>query len=313
MPPYNIQVAKGSIKCYLGEGPHWDPVKKEMLYVDIFGKGVLRYVPSTQECYKVTVDAGPVSVVCPVQGHPDKYLITVERDVQVMEWDGKSATPTSLKKLYTVDDHCKTNRINDGKCDSAGRLWAGTMGYEPAPGKLDAKKGTLYTFDLDGKVKKHFDQIDIANGLAWTEDNKTMYYIDSFSYRVDAFDYDGVAGVITNRRCAFDFKANGVEGIPDGMTIDANGNLWIAVFAAQKVIHVDPKVSKKIGQIDFPTKNMTSVAFGGPNLDILYATSAEHFLSAEELAAQPGAGALFEITNVGAKGLSAGFNYRGPI
>jgi gluconolactonase len=74
------------------------------------------------------------------------------------------------------------------------------MGYEPAPGQLDAKKGTLYTFDLDGKVKKHFDKIDIANGLAWTKDNKTMYYIDSFSYRVDAFDYDGEAGVICKQR-----------------------------------------------------------------------------------------------------------------
>jgi len=281
--------------------------------VDIFGKAVLRYVPKTQECFKVVVDAGPVSLVCPIEGEPNKYLITVERDVQVMEWDGKSPTPTGLKKLYTVDDHCPTNRINDGKCDKNGRLWAGTMGYEPAPGKLDAKKGTLYTFDLDGQVKKHFDQIDIANGLAWTPDNAVMYYIDSFSYRVDAFDYDAQAGTITNRRPAFDFKANGVDGIPDGMTIDANGNLWIAVFDGKKVIHIDPKVGKKIGQIDFPTKNMTSVAFGGPNLDILYATSAEHFLSEEELAAQPTAGALFEVTNVGAKGLAPGFNYRGPL
>jgi len=70
------------------------------------------------------------------------------------------------------------------------------MGYEPAPGKLDRNKGTLYTFDLDGRVKKHFDGIDIANGLAWTADNKTLYYIDSFSFRVDAFDYDGEAGKI---------------------------------------------------------------------------------------------------------------------
>jgi gluconolactonase len=104
-----------------------------------------------------------------------------------MEWDGKSAIPTSLKVLSTVDEHTPTNRINDGKCDSVGRLWAGTMGYEPAPGQLDPKKGTLYTFELDGSVKKHFDKIDIANGLAWSGDGKTMYYIDSFSYR---FVYD---------------------------------------------------------------------------------------------------------------------------
>jgi gluconolactonase len=97
------------------------------------------------------------------------------------------------------------------------------------------------------------------------------------------------------------------------MTIDSDENLWIAVFAGAKVIKVDPRKGKKIGQIDFPTKNMTSVAFGGPNLDILYATSAEHFLSKEELVAQPSAGALFEVRNVGAKGLASGFSYKGPV
>jgi len=313
MSGYKIEVVKGSQRTYLGEGPHWNADKEEILYVDIFGKAVHRYVPKTGENAKVTVDAGPVSLVCPVEGHPNKYLITVERDVQIMEWDGISEKPTSLKKLYTVDDHCPTNRINDGKCDAAGRLWAGTMGYEPAPGKLDAKKGTLYSFDLNGKVVKHFDEIDIANGLAWTSDNSIFYYIDSFSYRVDVFDFDFAAGKLSNRRTAFDLKANGVDGIPDGMTIDANGNLWVAVFAGKKVIHVDPKVGKKIGQLDFPTTNITSVAFGGPNLDILYATSAEHFLTPEDKASQPTAGNLFQVTNVGAKGLAAGFNYKGPI
>jgi len=313
MSKYSIQVAKGSQGCYLGEGPHWRADKNEILYVDIFGKAVHRYVPSTGESGKVTIDAGPVSLVAPVEGEPNKYLVTIERDVQIMEWDGVSTKPSSLKRLYTVDDHCKTNRINDGKCDAAGRLWAGTMGYEPAPGQLDSKKGTLYSFGLDGKVDKHADQIDIANGLAWTSDNSIFYYIDSFSYRVDAFDFDFAAGKLSNRRTAFDFKANGVDGIPDGMTIDANGNLWVAVFAGKKVVHIDPKVGKKIGQLDFPTTNITSVAFGGPNLDILYATSAKHFLSEAELASQPSAGALFQVTNVGARGLAAGFNYRGPV
>jgi len=116
-----------------------------------------------------------------------------------------------------------------------------------------------------------------------------------------------------NRRTAFDFKAEGVEGIPDGMTIDIDGNLWIAVFDGSKVIKVDPRKGKKIDQINFPTKNVTSVAFGGENLDILYVTSAKHFLSEEELKAQPTAGALFEVRNLGTKGLAPGFNYRGPF
>jgi len=282
--------------------------------VDIFANTIHRHVPSTGENFKVTLDGvDSLSVVVPVEGHKDKYLITTGREVKYMEWEEVSKSPSKLKHLHTVEQHLPKNRFNDGKCDPQGRLWVGTMGYEPVPGDLDEKKGTLYKFDLDGSLSKHVDMIDIANGIAWTADNKTMYYIDTFTYRVDAFDFDAVHGKISNRRPAFDFKLNGITGVPDGMTIDSNGNLWVAVFAGKRVLHVDPREGKLIDYIEFPTVNITSVAFGGPNLDILYATSAQHGLSPEEKAAQPDAGCLFKITNTGAKGLSAGSNYKGKL
>jgi len=155
--------------------------------------------------------------------------------------------------------------------------------------------------------------LDIANGLAWSSDNKTFYYIDSLTYRVDAWDYDSVGGVISNRRPVFDFKANNIKGIPDGMCIDEKGNLWVALFSGGKIAHIDPVAGNLIDHIEFPATNITSVAFGGPNLDILYVTSAQHGLSEEELLAQPDAGSIFQIRNTGVKGLSAGVAYGGKV
>ena len=111
------------------------------------------------------------------------------------------------------------------------------MGFEKDPGKVKRNMGTFYCLiqspDDDKKaiVEAKFDQIDISNGLEWTLDDKTMYYIDSLTSKVEAFDYDGEKRVLRNRRSIFDLKANGIEGFPDGMTIDTRGHLWVAVFA----------------------------------------------------------------------------------
>jgi gluconolactonase len=317
MPNYNIEPLPVK-RVYLGEGPHWDEKRKQLYYVNILGKSVHRFDPVTLEEHSVVVQEkgeghDSVGLVVPVEGEINKYVIGLGRSLRVMEWDGNSSNLTSLKTLHVVDDGNPNGRFNDGKCDSSGRLWAGTMGYEPVPGDLDEKKGLLYKLDTSGKLTRHVDKIDIANGLAWSPDNTTFYYIDTFTYRVDAFDYNAVDGIIRNRRPAFDFKVNNIEGVPDGMCIDATGNLWVAVFAGSKVLHIDPTVGKLIDTIDFPTKNITSVSFGGPNLDILYATSAQHGLTKEQLAAQPTAGSLFRITNTGAKGLSAGVPFGGKV
>jgi len=307
---HKIQIVEGSLPCTLGEGPHWDPIKQELFYVDILGQGVLRYVPKTKEGYRVPIE-GTVSLIVPVENEPNKYIIGVGRELKVLEWDGKSSTPTSLKTLSTVDEEAKflTNRLNDGKCDSRGRLWAGTMGhYNQGTMEIVPKNGNL--FSLTGnKLQKHFGSIDISNGLCWSADDKMMYYIDSFKYNVEAYDYDLETGSLSNCRVAFDFKEEGVDGVPDGMTIDSDGNLWIAVFNGSKVIQVDPKTRKMLREVAIPTKMVTSVAFGGPNLDILYVVTACNFKDGKPIK-EAGAGEVYEITNLGVKGLSGGVNFR---
>jgi len=299
-------------KTVLGEGPHWDAVKQVLVYNDIKGKSVHIYNPATGNDTMVELD-GRVTLVVPVESDPNKYIVGVERELKVLEWDGKSSKPTSLKKLYSVENEYPGNRFNDGKCDSHGRLWAGTMGTETTPGVVDPWSGNLYQLGLDGKLTTQVDQIGIANGLAWSLDDSIFYYIDSCTYRIDAFNYDHTSGRIANRRPVFEFSKNGIAGIPDGMTIDTNGHLWLAVFNGHKILHIDPSAGKLINTIDMPTKNITSVAFGGPNLDVLYATSAASGLTDAETAAQPDAGCLFKITNTGAKGVAGGVSYKGTL
>ena len=113
-----------------------------------------------------TISDGRPSCIVPVEGAKDKYLIAHERDLQVLEWDGQSAAPSSLKTLTTVEEDRPKNHFNDGKCDPRGRLWTGTMGYETTPGAVEPERGNSYSLDLKVTLKKHVDKIGISNGLA---------------------------------------------------------------------------------------------------------------------------------------------------
>jgi sugar lactone lactonase YvrE len=305
----------------LGEGPHWDAATGQLYFVDLLGKGIHRYDPVTKKDARLDVAAkgegqDATTLIVPVAGTTNKFVIGLGRSLRVLQWDGKSGVEngSNLKTLHVVADGNEGGRFNDGKCDPKGRLWAGTMGYYKSGdiGSLQLKKWILYKLENDGKISKHEDKIDISNGLCWSNDNKIMYYVDSFTYRIDAYDYDIANGTISNRRPVFDLKANNYTGIPDGMTIDVNGNLWLAVFGGGKVLHINPNTGKVLGHVELPTLNITSVAFGGANLDTLYITCAQHDLSKEQLAAQPLAGSLFQVTNTGTKGI-AGVPYGGKV
>jgi sugar lactone lactonase YvrE len=177
------------------------------------------------------------------------------------------------------------NRMNDAKCDPAGRLWAGTMAFDFAPGAA-----ALYRIAPDLSFVKVLEGVTISNGLGWSPDGDVMYYVDSGKYSVDAFDYDGANGEIANRRELVRFAPE--DGMPDGMAVDAEGHLWIAFFHAAAVRRYTPQ-GRLDRQIRLPVALVTSVTFGGDDLRDLYITSAAYGLSAEQLAEQPHAGATF--------------------
>ena len=197
--------------------------------------------------------------------------------------------------VTTPRDHNSENRFNDGKCDPAGRFWAGTM-------ETPTRKGALFRLDPDLLVHQILDGIACSNGLAWSLDRKTMYYIDTMTRRIDAFDYELMTGAISNRRAAVTVSEE--HGLPDGMTMDVDGKLWVAHWDGWCVCRWDPTTGQLLQKIRFPVARPTSCAFGGAALDTLYVTSATTGLDTTALIKQPEAGGLF-IFNPGVRGLPA--------
>lgn len=180
-------------------------------------------------------------------------------------------------------------RFNDGKCDPAGRFWAGTMDYD---GKKN--KGSLYCLDTDLTVKKVIDQISISNGIVWSIDQRTMYYIDSPTYQVVAFDYDIESGNISNKRIVINIDKK--IGIPDGMAIDEQGNVWVALYGGGGVGCWNPHTGIQLSFITAPHAQLvTSCTFGGKDLQDLYITTASAGLDKELLDQQSNAGYIFHI------------------
>ncbi|XP_019870755.2 regucalcin [Aethina tumida] len=284
----------------IGEGPHWDANTQSLYYVDVFGKAIHRYVPATKKHTKAVIGTDCVSFIIPVEGQKNKYLISIGRNLAVVTWDGESDRVSNTEVIAEVHNHPDTmdNRFNDGKCDPSGRLWAGSMSSEAINGVV---KGALFSLE-NKEIKTHLTDIGMSNGLCWSSDHKTMYYIDSLKEYVEQFDFDIKNGTICNGRVIFTPAKHGIDGVLDGMTIDTDDNLWIAIFNGYRVIQIDPRKPETLLQtVPIPAKQTTSVAFGGPNLDELYVTSGALTIGGVVLS-PPDHGATFKVTGTGAKG-----------
>jgi sugar lactone lactonase YvrE len=181
-------------------------------------------------------------------------------------------------------------RMNEGGCDPRGRLYCGSMAYDETPGA-----GTLYRLDLDGSVRAEIPGVTVSNGLAWSPDGATAYYADTPTQRIDAFDYDPESG-LSHRRTAIHIPEH--AGSPDSLTIDADGNIWVALWRGGAVHHYSP-TGTLLNVLSLPATQVTACTFGGPNLDELYITTSRTGLGP---ATEPAAGALFRA-HPGVRGL----------
>ncbi|HSQ39683.1 MAG TPA: SMP-30/gluconolactonase/LRE family protein, partial [Anaerolineales bacterium] len=181
-----------------------------------------------------------------------------------------------------------TNRFNDGKCDPAGRLLAGTMDMDEK-----AASGNLYSLEAGKPPRKLLDGIRISNGLAWSPDYRLFYYIDTPTRQVRAFDYDLETGNISKPRVVVEIPSG--MGFPDGMTSDMEGRLWIAQWGGSRVSKWNPLTGQKEAEIAVPVPHVTSCVFGGPRRDILFVTTARVGLDKSTLAQNPLSGGLFQI------------------
>jgi len=262
----------------VAEGPHWDVKSQSLFFVGVL-QTIHKYVPSTKKHTQASLGNHIVSLIIPVKGKKNEFIISLDRSLVLINWDGESNKVTIIKKLYEVDQGT-THIFNDGKCDKTGRIWSGTMPRPPSTAQEEFidKQGTLYSFE-NNTVKIHNSEIGMSNGIAFDYNKNKMYYIDSLRGSLDQYDIDFKTGTLTNMKKVFTKEKHGIqEGhVLDGMTIDSDGNLWVAVFGDGRVYQIDPNVPEMVLQyVEFPAKQITSVAFGGPNLDELYVTSANH-------------------------------------
>ena len=238
----------------LGEGPAYDARKDRILWVDIRTGAFLQYDPKTGQLIEIQTGQNLGAIVPTERGG---YLAAMTTGVYYLDHDGLSllCRPPELKDKL---------RLNDAKCDPMGRFWFGTIGlFNSAP------TGSLFRLDPDGSCHRMLAGPKISNGLAWSSDGTVMYYIDSAEEGVDAFDFTMETGDIAKRRRIF--TTSGC--VPDGMTIDEEGKLWIALWGGGKIIRLDPLTSEIIGEIPVPAIHTTSCCFTGEKLDTLIITS----------------------------------------
>jgi sugar lactone lactonase YvrE len=267
-------------KATLGEGPAWDAKTQTLYWVDILEKRV--HFHRDDEVGFIQLDEMP-GCLAP---RKDGNLIVAAR-ASILDLEPATGKIAVLAAL----DEPANNRFNDGKCDPAGRLLAGTM-------NMDEKSPTGSLYSFDGQTATPLlDSIRISNGLAWSPDHKTFYYIDTPTREVKAFDYDLSTGQIANQRVAI-FVPESL-GWPDGMTSDTHGNLWIAMWGGAQITQWNPQNGELLEQIPLPAKNVTSCAFGGEGLNKLYVTSACKGLDKADLTAYRHSGSLMRVqTNV---------------
>ena len=283
-----------SAQATIGEGPLWSPREQRLYWADIVGKQLHIFNPA--EGGNQTFDLP--QLVTSVSTRDKGGLILTLRDSFAF-FDPATG---KLELLATPEPDQPGNRFNDGKCDRQGRLWAGTMGDV----NWDAPVGNLYRFDGRAHAKplsatRMDEGICCSNGLGWSPDSRTMYFAESFRYRILAYDFDAATGAIANRRIFVNVNGE-TGGFPDGLTVDAEGFVWSAQPVYGRLVRYAP--SGSIDRIiELPVSRGTSVMFGGPNLDVLYVTTMRGALTEAQLAEEPLAGSLLAL-RPGVKGLA---------
>ena len=262
------------------EGPVWHARRQLLYWVSIQEHEVHAYDPATNEDRAIDVGQLVGTVVPRKSGG---VIVALHHGIASLALE-----TGHLNIIADPEANLPGNRFNDGKCDPAGRFWAGTMSLSEVPGA-----GSLYVIDTDLSVRRVLENVTISNGIVWSLDGSTMYYVDTPTCEVSAFDFDIETGSISNRRTVVRIPEG--YGFPDGMTIDAEGMLWVAVWGSGEVSRWDPERGEMLKAISVPATNVSACAFGGPNLDELYVTTAREELDEETLAEQPHAGGLFRV------------------
>ncbi len=267
----------------LGEGPVWDELSARLYWVDIEAPAIHRCDAAGGQRQSFAMSE-KIGFLVPRRG--GGWVAGLQSGLYFVELPEPAASGSvQLTAILDPEPALPGNRFNDAKCDAAGRLWAGTMDLATA-----APTGVLYRLDPDHRLHTLDDGYVVTNGQAFAPDGRTFYHNDTMAGVVYAFDCDPASGAIDNKRPLL--RLPDTDGLPDGLTVDAAGDLWLAHWGGWRVTRFDP-IGAVRQVIDLPVAQVTSCAFGGADLDLLFITTARTGLSAAALAQQPLAGGLF--------------------
>ncbi|HLN16520.1 MAG TPA: SMP-30/gluconolactonase/LRE family protein [Acidimicrobiales bacterium] len=283
----------------LSEGPRWHEERGELLWVDIIGSKFHRASigpdGELDAVATVAVDRH-VGAVAPTTA--GGYVLAAGTGFLYVDEEG------SVHELAQAAAGRDDVRMNDGACDRRGRFWAGTMAYDESPGK-----GALYRLELDGRCTTVLTGLTISNGLGWSPDGATMYLADSGAGDLDAFEFDEPTGELGSRRTLVHFE--GGEVVPDGLTVDEEGGIWVALWGGGAVQRYAAD-GQLLMTVEIPAAKPTSCAFGGPDLATLFVTTARVGLDELALSAQSHAGKVFRVDGLGVRGTPC-LPYRGSV
>ncbi len=278
-------------RAELGESTLWDPHAEVLWWIDIWSRHIHRYDPATGRNDTWVAPEYPGCLGLREQGG---LVLTMASGFYFFDPES-----SSFDHIVDPESQLPSTRFNDGKPDRQGRFWSGTM--FDVPGKPVEFIGSLWRMDTDLSIHRMIDGIGCSNGLAWSPDSRTMYFSDSHTPIVRAYDFDAATGDIANERTFLDLTETG--GIADGATVDADGCYWVTIPVTSRVNRYDPD-GRLMQSIILPTDLPTCCEFGGEKLDVLYVTTAVLKRPEAHFAGQSNPGGLFAITGTGAKGLT---------
>jgi sugar lactone lactonase YvrE len=273
-------------RARLGEGPVWDARDRALYWVDIRAPALHRFEPATRATRSWPMPAAIGSVALRDAGGA---LVALRSGLHLLDLES-----SALTLACALEPDRTENRLNDGRTDRRGRFWVGSM-----HDRERATTGALYRVDPDLRSHRILDGITVPNGLGWSPDGRVMYFTDTPSRTIHAYDFDPDAGVPSAPRVFARVRED--AGYPDGATVDAEGFLWSAHWDGWRVTRYAPD-GRVDRVIELPVQRPTCCAFGGDELDVLYITSAAAGLAPDALARGPRAGGLFAV-EVGVRGL----------
>jgi len=276
-------------QAQLGEGPAWDVSRRLLWWVDILA-GTLHAFDPQSGTDTASQLGQPLGCVAPCSD--GRLVAGLQQGLAFITLQPAETPSTALHNrlewIAQPETHLPRNRFNDGKASPEGRFLAGTM-------DMDEKQasGALYSLEHGGVLRVLKTGVRISNGLTWSQDGRTLYFIDTPTRQICACDYDPLSGAIDRPRVAVTIPEN--LGWPDGMTSDQSGNLWVAMWGGAALTVWNPQNGSLLQTFSLPAKNVTSCCFGGPDLTDLYVTTARQGLSQAELDQYPLSGALLRL------------------